>query len=57
MPAVSKKQFRFMKAAENNPEFAKKVGIEPDVAAEFTKDNVGKKRFAKLKEKIDGKKK
>jgi hypothetical protein len=57
MPAVSKKQFRFMKAAENNPEFAKKVGIEPDVAAEFTKDNVGKKRFAKLKEKVDGKKK
>jgi hypothetical protein len=57
MPAVSKKQFRFMKAAENNPEFAKKVGIEPDVAAEFTKGNVGKKRFAKLKEKIDGKKK
>ena len=57
MPAKSKKQFRFMKAAENNPEFAKKVGIEPDVAAEFTKDNVGKKRFAKLKEKVDGKKK
>jgi hypothetical protein len=57
MPAVSKKQFKFMKAAENNPEFAKKVGIEPDVAAEFTKENVGKKRFSKLKEKVSGKKK
>jgi len=57
MSAKSKAQFRFMKAAENNPEFAKKVGIEPDVAAEFTKGNVGKKRFAKLKEKVDGKKK
>jgi len=57
MPASSKKQFRFMKAAENNPEFAKKVGIEPEVAAEFTKGNVGKKRFAKLKEKVSGKKK
>jgi hypothetical protein len=56
MPAKSKKQFRFMKAAENNPEFAKKVGIDPEVAAEFTKGNKGKKRFAKLKEKVSGKK-
>lgn len=56
MPASSKKQFKFMKAAENNPEFAKKVDIEPEVATEFTKGNVGKKRFAKLKEKVSGKK-
>jgi hypothetical protein len=56
MPAKSKKQFKFMKAAENNPEFAEKVGIEPEVAKEFTKGNVGKKRFAKLKEKVSGKK-
>lgn len=56
MPAKSKAQFKFMKAAENNPEFAKKVGIEPEVAAEFTKGNKGKKRFAKLKEKVSGKK-
>ena len=56
MPASSKKQFRFMKAAENNPQFAEKVGIEPEVAKEFTKGNVGKKRFAKLKEKVSGKK-
>ena len=52
MPAKSKAQFRLMKAAENNPEFAKKVGIEPSVAKEFTKANKGKKRFAKLKEKL-----
>jgi hypothetical protein len=52
MPAKSKAQFKLMKAAENNPEFAKKVGIEPSVAKEFTKGNVGKKRFAKLKKKL-----
>ena len=52
MAAKSKAQFRLMKAAENNPEFAKKVGIEPSVAKEFTKANKGKKRFAKLKEKL-----
>lgn len=57
MPARSKKQFRFMKAAENNPEFAKKVGIEPEVAKEFTKGNIGKKKFSKLKEMVSGKKK
>jgi len=56
MPAKSKQQFKFMKAAENNPEFAEKVGIEPKVAKEFTKGNVGKKRFAKLKEKVGMKK-
>lgn len=57
MPAKSKKQFRFMKAAENNPDFAEKVGIDPEVAKEYTQENVGKKRFAKLKEKVSGKKK
>ena len=35
---------------------AEKVGIEPSVAKEFTKGNVGKKRFAKLKEKVGMKK-
>jgi len=52
VPAKSKSQFRFMKAAENNPEFAEKVGMEPEVAAEYTKGNKGKKRFARLKEKV-----
>ncbi len=47
MPAKSKAQFRLMKAAEYNPKFAKKVGIKPSVAAEFTESNVGKKSYAK----------
>ena len=50
MPAKSQAQFRLMKAAENNPKFAKKVGIRPDVAAEFTQANKGKKAYAKLPE-------
>jgi len=50
MPATSQAQFRLMKAAENNPKFAKKVGIRPDVAAEFTDANKGKKAYAKLPE-------
>lgn len=41
-----------MKMMENNPEKAKAAGIEPSVAKEFTKGNKGKKRFAKLKEKL-----
>lgn len=50
MPAKSQAQFRLMKAAENNPKFAKKVGIKPSVAKEFTDPNVGKKAYAKLPE-------
>jgi hypothetical protein len=52
MPAKSQAQFRLMKAAENNPKFAKKVGIRPDVAAEFTDANKGKKAYGKLPEKM-----
>ena len=52
MPAKSKSQYKLMKASENNPEFAKKVGIKPSVAKEYTKGNVGKKKFSKLKERI-----
>lgn len=48
MPAKSKSQFRLMKAAENNPAFAKKVGIKPSVAKEFTEGNVGKKSYKDL---------
>ena len=51
MPAKSKAQFRFMKAAENDPRFAKKVGIKPSVAKEYTESNVAKKAYAKLPEK------
>ena len=35
MPAKSKAQFRFMAAAEHNPQFAKKAGVSQKVAAEF----------------------
>ena len=48
MPAKSKEQFKLMKAAENNPKFAKKVGIKPSMAKEFTEKNVGKKAYDKL---------
>ena len=50
MPAKSQAQFRLMKAAESSPKFAKKVGIRPDVAAEFTESNVGKKAYKNLPE-------
>jgi hypothetical protein len=50
MPAKSKSQFRLMKAAENNPAFAKKVGISKSTASEFTSSNTGKKTYGKLPE-------
>lgn len=52
MPAKSQSQFRLMKAAENNPKFAKKVGISPDIAGEFTEMNKGKKAYDKLPERM-----
>lgn len=52
VPAKSKLQFKFMKTVENNPEFAKKVGMSQEAAKEYTKGNVGKKRFAKLRKKV-----
>lgn len=52
MPAKSQAQSRFMKAAENNPKFAKKAGIRPDVAAEYTESNKGKKAYGKLPERM-----
>jgi hypothetical protein len=54
MPAKSQSQFRLMKAAEHNPKFAKKVGINPSVAKEYTESNVGKKDYSKLPEKMAG---
>jgi hypothetical protein len=41
MPAVSKKQERFMQAVANNPAFAKKVGVPQSVGREFTKKEGG----------------
>ncbi len=50
MPAKSKAQFRLMKAVEHNPAVAKKVGIKPSVAAEYTQSNVKGKAYEKLPE-------
>ena len=52
MPAKSRSQFRLMKAIEHNPKVAKKIGMSQEQASEYTKGNVGKKRFSKLKEKL-----
>jgi hypothetical protein len=52
MPAASKSQFRLMKAAENNPKFAKKVGISSSTAAEYTQANKGKKAYSGLPERM-----
>ena len=54
MPAKTKSQFRLMKAAENNPAFAKKVGIKSSVAKEYTQSNVGKKSYSELPERMKG---
>ena len=54
MPAKTKAQFRLMKAAENNPQFAKKVGISPETASEFTTSNVKGKAYSKLPERMAG---
>lgn len=50
MPAKSKQQFKFMKAVESGS--LKVPGLSKEEAKEFTKGNVGKKRFAKLKKKL-----
>ena len=42
MPAVSKKQERFMQAVANNPKFAKQVDVPQSVGKEFTKAGGGK---------------
>lgn len=52
MPAKSKQQFKFMKMLEHDPKRAKEVGMTQEQAAEYTKENKGKKRFSKLVEKV-----
>lgn len=51
MPAKSQAQFRLMKAAEHDPKFAKRVGVSPKTAAEYTERNVGRKAYSELPEK------
>jgi hypothetical protein len=53
MPAVSKKQERFMQAVAHNPKFAKKAGVPQSVGKEFTKSGGGMantKRMNRLEE-------
>ena len=50
MPAVSKKQEKFMQAVANNPKFAKKVGVSTSVGKEFTKKEGGVMKEAGMKD-------
>ena len=48
MPAVGKKQQKFMQAVANNPKFAKKVGVKQSIGREFTKEKDMKKAVKKM---------
>ncbi len=48
MPAVSKKQERFMQAVAHSPSFAKKVGVPTKVGKEFTKAGGGMAESKKM---------
>ena len=47
MPAVSKKQKKFMQAVANSPKFAKKVGVKQSIGREFTKEKDMNKNYMK----------
>lgn len=51
MPSVSKKQERFFKIAAYNPEFAKKVGIDPEFAKHWHEEDKKKAKEKKGKKK------
>lgn len=48
MPSVSKRQFKFMKAAASGA--IKVPGLSKEEAEEFTSENVGNKSYKKLPE-------
>lgn len=50
MPAKSRSQYRFMKAAEKG--YIDVPGLSKEEAKEYTKENKGKKRYSKLIEKV-----
>lgn len=54
MPAKSKKQFKFFKYLENNPEEARRKGIKKSTVKDFT-EGMTKGKWKKLKEKVSGK--
>ena len=47
MPAVSKKQEKFMRAVAHSPSFSKKVGVPMSVGREFTKAEGGEMKESK----------
>ena len=47
MPAVSKKQEKFMQAVAHNPKFAKAAGVPQSVGREFTKAKGGEMKESK----------
>lgn len=50
MSAKSKAQYKFMKAVEGG--YIHPKGLSTQEAKEYTKSNVGNKRFSKLKERL-----
>jgi hypothetical protein len=48
MPAVSKKQEKFMQAVAHNPKFAKAAGVPQSVGKEFTKSGGGMAESKKM---------
>ena len=53
MPAVSKKQKKFMDAVAHNPAFAKKVGVPKSVGKDFSKASKGMKFGSGSKTRVD----
>jgi hypothetical protein len=54
MPAVSKKQEKFMQAVTHNPKFAKKVGVPQSVGREFSNSGGGEMKESKTMMKKGG---
>jgi hypothetical protein len=48
MPATSKSQFRFLQMMAHNPEKAKKKGMTPAAAKEYTSHNKGSMAYKNL---------
>ena len=53
MPAVSKKQKKFMDAVAHNPAFAKKVGVPKSVGKDFSSASKGMKFGSRSKTRVD----
>ena len=56
MPAMSKKQFRFMAAIAHGAKMKKKAGISEEKAKEYISHNKGEAEYSKLPEETSKKK-